>query len=464
MVLPGDELAVTIDTIDSKDGAVADVSAATNIDTVYPLSHRNPGSSLQVRIVQISGTTAYADVISIQESGVTVGDSVDIHLNRGSPTAEFEALNLATFDCRLNQKPTAGGPAIAYITGYSTEGIECELVEVTNQLEIGEHYEMTVKRGDTQAQTLWDDSIGVQNVILDEPAAASTTAAIKLTEVEGTVTGRIMEYRNLPDIGSTHYVSLDRGQEMLVLDDVPVHLDGESEISGEVTIEVTSREVPLNGRITEYHDLLEVGTKVKVSLDRGQDFLMLDGVPVKLEEASDISGDVSLEIVGGGPPFEGQITEYHGLPESGEIINCRVSRGASEVVRQGIPVQFSPASRVGGLDSRLKILDPQPPVDARLIDYPSLKEGSTVRAEVDSDDLSIAYAEKGDYRIDLLEQAEKIASLKVRLIKVSPEKIIGDIEGYTSIGSTGQNLNRDSGKSPFQSGTSKNDEITGKKL
>lgn len=464
LVLPGDELAITLDTIDSEERVVADVSAASNIDQVFPSGHRKPGTTLQVRIIQTSGATAYADVLSVQESGVTVGDSVDVHLKRGSPTAEFEAANLASFDCRLNQKPTAGGPAVAYITGCSTEGIECKLVEVTNQLEIGDRYEMTVKHGEAQAKPQWNDSIGVTHVALDEPAAASTTAVVKLTEVEGAVTGRIVEYQNLPGIGSTHHVSLDRGQDRLVLDAVPVHLDGESEVSGEVTIEVTSGEVPLNGRITEYHDLPEAGMTVTVPLDRGQDFVLLDGVPVEFEEASRISGDVSLEIVGEGPPFEGKIAEYHGLPESGEVIDCRVSRGASEVVRQGIPVQFSPASRVGGLDSRLKVLDPQPPVDARLIDYPSLEEGSMVRAEVDSDDLSIAYADEGDYRIDLVEQAEKAASIRVRLVTVSLEKIIGEIEGYLSIGSIGQKFNRDPGNSPFRSGTSKNDEITGKKL
>lgn len=48
---------------------------------------------------------------------------------------------------------------------------------------------------------------------------------------------------------------------------------------------------------------------------------------------------------------------------------------------------------------------------------------------------------------------------------VTPETIIGEIDGYLSLGSSGQNFDRDSKKkSPFRQGGTKNDEITGKKL
>lgn len=465
MILPGDELAVTVDTIDSDETLVADVSAATNIDYVYPLDNRNPGASLQVQVIQTSDTAAYADVLSVLKPGVNVGDQVDIKVERGTSIAEFDSRNLASFDCRLNQKPTAGGPGIARIIGYSTEGIECKLADTANQLQVGDRYQMAVNRGKPEASPRWDDAVGVQSVALEDSADASTTAIVELTGVRESVTGRIVGYQNVPEIGSTHRVSLERGQDTVVLEGIPIYLDFESEISGEGTIEITGGEVPRSGQISEYHNLPEAGTKTTLALDREQDFVMLDGVPIDLEEPSQISGDVTIEIVGGGLPSEGRITEYPEIPNSGEIIDCRVERGASQAILQGVPIQFSPSSRVGGLDIRLKILDENPPVEAKLIGYPSLEQGDIVRAEVDDDNLGIAHALKGEYKLNLVNKAEKAAKVRVKLVSVTPKKIIGEIDGYLSIGSSGQSIDRNlKGNSPFNSGKAKNDEITGKKL
>lgn len=464
MVLPGEEIAITIDTIKSGETLLADVSAATNIDHVYPTTDRQPGALLKVRVVRTTGSTAVADVVSVQDPGVKIGNVVNVQLERGSAMAEFEASPLSSFTCNLNRKPTAGGSGVVRITAYSADGLICQLESAENRLQVGDCYVMLVDRDETLAKPLWDDSVGVQHVSLEEPAAASTKAFVELTEVEESVRGQIIEYPDVPDVGSTHCVMFDRGQDEIVLNGIPIYLNAESKVSGQGVIEVTTGDIQLEGRIIEYHDLPEIGETATVTLDRGQDFLMFDGVPVQLSEPSQISGEVSIEIVEGGLPFEARIAGYHGLPNTGEVLNCRVSQGDSELVRQGIPIQFSPASRVGGLDVSFEVLNENPPIDARLIDYPSIEEGTTVRAEVDSDDLTIAQADVGDYQIDLVEAAEKAADVRVRLITVMPNRIEGEIDGYLSIGSSGQNLDRNSTKkSPFQ-GTSKNDEITGKKL
>lgn len=465
LVLPGDELSVTIDTITSRDTLVADVSAAANINCVYPISHRNLGAALQVQIFQISNSTAYADVVSILDPGVNVNDRVDVQLTRGSSIAEFIDDNLAPFGCRLDREPTAGGPGVARVTGYSTQGTECDLEETVCQLQIGDRYEMMVNRGISEAIPSWDEAIGVESVALNEPSAASTTATVELTEVEDSVTGKVTEYQNVPEVGTYHRLPVELSQKTVFLDGIPIQLVSKSEVTGEATIEVTGGEVPRAGRITEYHGLPDVGTSKMVTMRQGQDFVIIDGVPIELESQSEINGKVSLEIVEGGLPFIGQITEYHGLPDVGEIIDCRVDRGTSQVTIDGVPVQFSPPSLVGELKSRLRVLDVGPPVRAELIDYPTLQEGETVRAKVDSNNFTVAHADKGNYRIDLVEQAKKAADVRVRLVSVTAKQILGKVNGYLSLGSTGQNIGRShTGNSPFTSGDSKNKEITGKKL
>jgi len=63
-----------------------------------------------------------------------------------------------------------------------------------------------------------------------------------------------------------------------------------SEVTGEATIEVTGGEVPRAGRITEYHGLPDVGTSKMVTMRQGQDFVIIDGVPIELESQSEING------------------------------------------------------------------------------------------------------------------------------------------------------------------------------
>lgn len=460
MVLPGDKISITVDTIDDDGQPVADISAATNIDYVIPTDHCNPGASLQVQIIQISGKKAVGVVQSARYTGVQVGGSIPVKLERGNTKAEFDPGPLKTFICRLDQEPTAGGSGIAKITSISGADINCTLETADNRLELEDRYEMTVTRGEIKAQPHWPDEIGVPTVLLKEPAAASTTAIVEITAVEQTVSGRIIEYQNVPDVGSSHQVNLDRGQDTIHIDGIPIHLNSESEVSGQVTIEITGGNVPLTGQIKEYHDLPAVGTTETVTLDQGQDSVIIDGVPIELESSSEINGTVTLKITGDGFPFTGRIATYHGLPETDEVLKCQVDRGVSKTVLDGIPIYFSPASLVGELDIQLQILDSEPPVTGLLIDYPSLESGKVVKAEVENNDLSTALAEQGEYKIDLLEEADRAGTVGVRLVTVETDTIEGVVETYP-----GQNLDRESKKkSPFRSGKSKNDEITGRKL
>jgi hypothetical protein len=294
-ILPDDEIDISVDTIIENNIPVAEVSAASNINYVCPLSSRTPGASLKVRIIQISNSIAYADVLSEREPGIDLGDRVGVQLTRGNLRATFGPSQLRSFNCVLNREPIVSGSGVARISAYSNDGIECMLKETTNEIQVGDRYQMDVARGSTKAQPPWPESVGISSVQLEQ-SAASTTALVELTEVRESVSGRIIEYQNLPPLGSTHRVRLERKQDSVHIDGIPVQFDSKSKVSGEGTIEIKKEGVPSEGTITEYHGLPSIHTTVTVTLEQDQDFVLLDGVPIELESPSEITGEVSLEI------------------------------------------------------------------------------------------------------------------------------------------------------------------------
>lgn len=411
MIVPGNELNIDLDTITPEGSFVADVSAATNLDFVQPASHSTPGASLNVQIIHVSDETAYADVLAVERPGATLGDQVDVQLERSTSIATFDGGNLESFSCRLDRKPTAGGPGIARITRFSPNGIGCELEQANNNLQIDDQYKMTVENGKVHAVPTWNDSVGVDKVMLDAQTVGTGSVTVELTSVKDDVRGRIHTYLNAPAVGSRHRVALEHGQDELIFEGIPIHLDSPSEITGDCTIQITEEKIPQNAQIVAYHNLPARGETRIMTLERGQDSFILDGVPIELEGPSEISGRVSIEIVSEGVPMKGKMTQYHGLPAPGDTIDCRVARGAGEVEVDGIPFNFTPQSHIGILDIRLTVLKEGPPVTAELTEYPCLTVGETVRAEIEPGDLLVAYPVRGDYSITLVEPAERAAKV-----------------------------------------------------
>lgn len=282
---------------------------------------------------------------------------------------------------------------------------------------VGDRVSAKVKRLSEKAQ-LDQDNFDSVSIDLEKPVVIGGNATVELTDVDGGLSGKIVDLDFIPQAGEQYQMSVERGSDSAKpkWDNFrgveTIDLRNESLASGEATIEITRIGNRFKGQIVDYVEPLAPGDQVRavVTKNRREAQSISPECDLMLDEVADLDGEAVVEV-----------------------------------------------------HDEIKVDDGITPPRATLLSYDALpSEGETINARI-AGNRRVAYTYGDEYRIDLSQRASDTGFGKIKITRVDRT----DLEGrVVQSGFEGESKDDDATKkNPFAgNSTSRNTDITGKKL
>lgn len=213
---------------------------------------------------------------------------------------------------------------------------------------VGYIMRVSLEQGSSTATPV--DTAYRDQIQLDQPAVVSGRADVKITGISGAISGEIQSYNtDPPKIGDRirtcveygagpHRIQLpDQNYEILLNEDVLV--------TGEIELEITTTDHPIQARICSYYDNLpDDGYTFRVKAERSSGPHRAappsKRYTVEIDEDILVDGMVEIEIVEHGLPMRGKIRSHCGsLPEIGHTFCVEAEAGTG-------PHQVSPPNKI----------------------------------------------------------------------------------------------------------------------
>lgn len=233
-------------------------------------------------------------------------------------------------------------------------------------------------------------------------------------------------------------------------------------VSGTVQVRITNARHPLAGEVVSGPDSLpSEGENVHAHIlgQKSSSYAKpetFDG-RIQLESDSDQSGRAVVEITEITDVIKGKVRSFKGSLSKGDTIPVQAARGqapvSAEVQTTGVPVRIEEnVLATGTID--VKITNDDRPFCAVVNSYRGLvpEVGEQVSAEIQSGiTISTAKPHHGSYIIYLSDESDYEGPAKVEITDVG-NRIEGEIVEQNPVG---QRVENNSGKSPFNSGSSR---------
>jgi len=197
-----------------------------------------------------------------------------------------------------------------------------------------------------QPGVAWLPSSG-DRVELMESYAVGGDATIRITDASHPLRGELVSLPDsIPEVGAVveayarrtdHGEAIARPGDFTGVIQLPDGVEG----TGFVRVRITERESVLCGEVVEYLGAPEEGDVLVASVERGNPpntaVSVVGERDIHLDERVLATGRVEVRVVDAGPPLRGEIVSYGGLlPEEGDEVMAKVSEKGSTAIAEPV--------------------------------------------------------------------------------------------------------------------------------
>ncbi|MFD1600492.1 hypothetical protein [Halobellus rarus] len=297
------------------------------------------GKTVFARIQSTDADIPYANLYKYSVFGPIPTDG---NVNRHSKLldAEFEQ---GSTTVKINDTPlTVNEPALVTTTG--TVKIRFDLDQPAISATIHD-YDITIpNEGDTitasiptsadKTTAVVNQTDGIYRLQLDEPAIYAGSITAKITDASYPLQATIVDYgEGLPSEGDTITTTLRQYSDTVSAIHQGVKFDIELEddpiTTGDITVEITTIDNPMQGRVTTYHDLPGEGDVLTIRVEREPPPATItpdaERYEIEFKEPILLDGEIDIRLTSDEPPFQGTVESYRGkLPEVGREVLAKV--------------------------------------------------------------------------------------------------------------------------------------------
>jgi len=441
IVWPGDTVEVTPTHFSSEGLAIASHSTVS-FDMVHVIG-AVPKDTVVAKIHRIREGIAVGNAIKICSRGVRVGDQIEVSISEGSSIGKTEK---GGFDVQVATVAYTDVKITVKITSLDGE-VEADIINPGVLPIPGNELTASVKRGSTVARI----SEGNYDVNLIEPSLATGDVLVEINQAKRgeTPVASITSYNELiPEIGDIVSVwSIENtAKAKPQTGTYRVKLAAKIPVSTRFSVEITSREEGIKGKLSNVGCLPVAGNEISAEVSRGSSKAVasIGGYDIELPSQALVSGTVSLQIKS--PPenglAKGEVESYRDLlPSIGEILTVYSMRGESIVKPKGKTyiIELGEKTLI-----RTKIRVKVSKIDedcvyGKIIDKGNLLDnGDCVRANVF---FKKSYAKTNSgYRIDLEEKSIISGVATIKITKIDDSTVRGSIIEHHSLPDQGDTV------------------------